>query len=236
MKNENQSILQELINYSNSVAKETRFCDYNDYIKAQTEEGLSHEINKSKWADGQKKCIDYYFKDLDRRIAILDICCGDGVGLERLRDLGFINITGVEIADSKIKNAKKHGKVFKMDVCSGPFNFDDKFDVIYSSHTLEHVLNPEYTIKQILNFLKDDGFFILVLPYPDIKSVSTENKHNFRVHCGSIPLGLHINDKAKTTLNRISEMGLKVIECEFKDYRESEIHLVIKKDKINTNG
>jgi 2-polyprenyl-3-methyl-5-hydroxy-6-metoxy-1,4-benzoquinol methylase len=222
-------IRQELIDFSNKRST-NKFINYDDYIKYQTKNVLSFEKNNDTWTNGQRICIDQKFSDIDRSVRILDICCGDGRGLQKLIEMGFKNITGVEISDEKIAIAKEiHNSILKRDVCSGPFDLGEKYDVIYSSHTIEHLLNPEYSIKNILNYLKDDGVFFLILPYPDFQAADETNDHNFKIHCGVMALGLHINDAGKTVSNIITKMGFRVIEINFYNYRESEIHLKIKK-------
>jgi 2-polyprenyl-3-methyl-5-hydroxy-6-metoxy-1,4-benzoquinol methylase len=225
------SIKQELIDFSNKRPGNNKFIDYADYVNYQIgPSGLSFERDHPRWSNGQRICIEQKFSDLDRSLRVLDICCGDGVGLEKLLQMGFKNITGVEIADQKIEIAKNiHNNVLKRDICCGPFDLGEKYDVIYSSHTIEHLLNPEFSIKNILSYLKDDGIFFLVLPYPEFQGGDPTNDHNFKAHCGVIPLGLHINDEGKTTSDIITKMGFKVIEVNFYNYRENEIHLKIKK-------
>lgn len=222
---------QSLINFSNKRSNNL-FLDYDDYINYQIKNGLSFERNSPHWSRGQQLCIKKNFHDLNRNLRILDICCGDGMGLQKFKEMGFNDVTGVEISDEKINLAKQFGySVIKQDICCGPFNFGEKYDVIYSSHTIEHVLNPEYTIKNIMNLLKDDGTFLLILPYPDIDAANPNNDHRFKIHCGVIPLGLHINDNGKTTTDIINKMGFNIINVEFNNYREPEIHLKIKKNK-----
>lgn len=224
-----ENIQQTLINFFNERTT-NKFIDYNDYIKYQTKNGLSFEKDNVHWTKGQHICIENKFKNIDRNVKILDLCSGDGRGLQKFRDLGFKNVTGVEVSDDKIKFAESFGyKIIKKDICSGPFDFNDKFDIIYSSHTLEHVLNPEYTLKNVMNSLNDDGKMFLILPYPDFDAGKPENDHNFKVHCGVIPLGLHINDNGQTTCNIIKNLGYKIEKVEFHSFREPEIHLTINK-------
>jgi 2-polyprenyl-3-methyl-5-hydroxy-6-metoxy-1,4-benzoquinol methylase len=224
-----ESIQQHLIDFSNQRS-ENKFKNYEDYINYQTKQGLSFEKDNVSWTEGQKKCINDHFKNTNRESKILDVCCGDGRGLQQFKDMGFINITGVEISDEKIHFAKEINKtIIKRDICCGPFDFGENYDVIYSSHTIEHVLHPEYTIKNLMNLLKDDGKCIIILPYPDIEASNPYNDSRFKIHCGVIPLGLHINDNGKTTIDIITNMGFKVINVNFNQYREPEIHLTIVK-------
>lgn len=207
-----------------------KFENYDDYINWQIKTGRSFEKDNNKWMNGQRKCVEHNFDTMDRNSKILDICCGDGQGLKKFKEMGFKHVYGVEVCKDKINFAKQYGyTIYDCDICSGPFDIGDNYDCIYSSHTIEHVLNPEYTIRNIMTKLKNDGKFILILPYPDYAAGNTTNEHNFKVHCGVIPLGLHINDKGTTLINKIQQMGYKVVDYKFESYREPEIQLIITK-------
>jgi len=224
-----EDIKQQLVEYFNQRTNNV-FIDYDNYIYYQTRQGLSFEKDNYQWKNGQQLCVEKKFSNLDRNLKILDICCGDGRGLQKFKELGFNNVTGVEISDEKINFAKTMGyNIIKRDICCGPFDFGENYDIIYSSHTIEHVLNPEYTIKNIMNLLKENGTFFLVLPYPDTTAADPNNDHRFKIHCGVVPLGLHIADNGLTTVNIINDMGFKVVNVEFDNIREPEIHLTIKK-------
>ena len=222
-------IKQDLVEFFNKKTTNC-FINYDDYVKYQTKNGLSFEMDVQHWTNGQHICVQKKFSNLDKNLRILDICCGDGRGLQKFRELGFKDVTGVEISDDKIQHASKFNyKIIKRDICCGPFDFGDKYDIIYSSHTIEHLLNPLYSIKNIMESLKDDGTFYLILPYPDIDASDPKNDHRFKIHCGVMPLGLHINDDGKTTCDIIKNLGFNVINLEFDNFREPEIHLTIKK-------
>ncbi len=225
-----EKIKENLIKKSNERCVNgisNKFKDYNDYIYYQTIQGLSFESDNLHWANGQKQCIEKNFCSLDRKLKILDVCCGDGAGLSKLKEMGFKNVLGIEICDKKIEIAKKFYKIKKMDICCGPFDFDTKFDVIYSSHTIEHVLDPLYTISNLMKYLNTNGKFIMILPYPELIGGNPNNDHNYKIHCGVIPLGLNIKDEGKTICNIINNLGFRVSNIEFHDYREPEIHLII---------
>jgi len=223
----------ELIEFSNK-RKWTKnpFKDYDDYIDYQINKGLSFESKNTGWREGQESCIKEYFKDEDRNLKILDVCCGDGAGLNYFKGMGFKNVVGVEISDQKIEKAKHSGfKVIKKDICCEPFENNEKYDIILSSHTLEHLLNPLYTLQNLGNILEEGGYIILVLPYPDKGGADPRNDHRFKVHCGVIPLGLHYSDKGKTATQLIYEAGFDIISTKFGSQRESEIHFVLNKRK-----
>lgn len=219
-----------LVLKSNKRDKNNIFKNYDDYVYWQCVPGLSFEKDNEKWTNGQIRCIEDKFKNLNRDLKILDICCGDGRGLKKLKQMGFKNITGVEISDEKIKIAKSFANVIKIDICCFDNNLPDVYDVIYSSHTIEHVLDPIYTINKIKKHLKPDGIMFLILPYPDYQAADPNlmGGHNFKVHCGVMPLGLHLADKGETVCNIIKNIGFEIIKCDFSIYREPEIHLTLK--------
>lgn len=65
-----------------------------------------------------------------------------------------VNWTGVDLIGDKGIKADAH-----------ELPFDDKqFDVIFSSHTIEHTLSPLICFLEIYRTLKDDGDFILGVP------------------------------------------------------------------------
>ncbi|HEX8546723.1 MAG TPA: class I SAM-dependent methyltransferase [Cytophagaceae bacterium] len=56
------------------------------------------------------------------------------------------------------ENVKKHCSLFE------EFKTDIKFDTIVMSHVLEHISEPVSVLKQIREWLKDDGVFLVAVP------------------------------------------------------------------------
>lgn len=225
---------QELINFANQRNGDLgpKFSSYDDYINWQTINGCSFESLNEHWLLGQKNYLLNNFKFLDKNLFIADMCCGDGVGLEFFKELGFKNVVGFEVADNKIEIAKSHGyRIIKQDICSDEFDneFFEMFDILYSSHTMEHVLNPEYSIKNMLKTLKPGGLFYLVVPYPNGICSDINHEHGYMVHCGTMPLGLHIYDDANTTQKILENLNLEVISKRFDSFREQEVWFILKK-------
>ncbi len=96
---------------------------------------------------------------------ILDVGCATGV-IGRLLD-NSKNIYGIEFDPILLKKAKKHcEKVFQIDLNS----FDNStieekdFDMIFFGDVLEHLVDPEDVMKQILPLAKDNAYIIVSLP------------------------------------------------------------------------
>jgi len=109
-----------------------------------------HYILKSKIA------IKKYFKNIPKDIEILDFGCGLGYNTYL-----FPNSTGFDISEFSLDFCKQKGKkiIKSLDEVN-----DGTFDVVFSSHTLEHVETPFETLKLLYKKLRPDGILILVLP------------------------------------------------------------------------
>ncbi|EKQ52025.1 MAG: methylase involved in ubiquinone/menaquinone biosynthesis [Methanobacterium sp. Maddingley MBC34] len=95
---------------------------------------------------------------------ILDIGCGDGKGLLKLKEEGW-ETYGVEISDLAAKYVReKYGlNVFTGIVEDAGFE-DEFFDAIILSHVIEHLSDPKTTLTEVNRILKNDGMFTISLP------------------------------------------------------------------------
>ncbi len=103
---------------------------------------------------------------------ILEVGCGEGGNLEPFLDKGC-NVTGVDILEPKIKNAKKFFtdhkykhklKLIASDIYDPPPALDKKFDLIIMRDVLEHIHDQDKFMNYIKKFLKPGGHFFLGFP------------------------------------------------------------------------
>lgn len=98
---------------------------------------------------------------------ILDIGCSTGFYLAKLKELGWETF-GIEINSEAAKWGKEK---LKLNIFCGSLesaNFpSDYFDVVTMWHTLEHVYNPDHTLKEIYRILKKNGTIIIGVPNVD---------------------------------------------------------------------
>lgn len=202
--------------------------DYQTYIKTQTEIALSHEEDKGKWSEGQRIFVRKIIKDIKNTDLILDCACGDGVGLEELRSLGF-TAKGVDLAEPKLDRAKnKNLDVVKSDIHDLSIFSDDQFDVIICSHTLEHAYDPGKVIDNFRRILKTDGLLFVVLPFPDLSD-------NGDIHICKDILGTSDSQNGVGKIqNFFNQKGFEIFEKCFDNFREPEIWLSMR--KITTGG
>jgi ubiquinone/menaquinone biosynthesis C-methylase UbiE len=89
---------------------------------------------------------------------ILDVGCGAAYQCAVLRDRGY-NVTCVDIVD----NATYTYLDRLCDCCHLPFE-DNSFDIIYSSHLLEHIKDKNQALREMVRVLSPDGFIHVIVP------------------------------------------------------------------------
>ena len=101
-----------------------------------------------------------------KNISFLDIGSGEGKALAEGFKRGW-NVTGIDIVDNRIDNAKIEGINF----VTGNFleyKFENnQFDFIYIDSVLEHVLNPKNYLLKIKQILKPGGIIYIGVPNED---------------------------------------------------------------------
>ena len=83
---------------------------------------------------------------------VLDLGCGDGEFLERLRDQRQVRGTGLEIDQAKITTAIARGlNIVEQDMDAGLTNFPDQsFDTVLMAHALQAVHFPDRVLDEML--------------------------------------------------------------------------------------
>ncbi len=192
-----------------------------DYWKSQNIEYMSHESQHEKWSEGQRRFIKLNFQYLKRSSRVIDIACGDGIGLSCLRQMGFCNVFGIDSNPIKVTEARRHGEAIVGDMHNLSFIGDQSIDVILCSHSLEHVYDPIKVLHEFKRILAANGILFLVLPYPDFGSL------NDRAHLAKYLLGLHKFDHGRHLRKLLKSSGYRVIKTRFDTYREDEIWLTV---------
>lgn len=125
------------------------------------------------WADGWVRFLDRY----------VDIKKGDGRKLHELgsslgyfskifKDRGF-DVSGSDISSFIVGKAGKIQndiKFFKFDVEKD--KTDKKYDFIVAFEVLEHLKNPEKSLKNIKQMLNKGGIFVFSTPFPTKRSLA----------------------------------------------------------------
>lgn len=92
---------------------------------------------------------------------VLDYGCSWGYGVHQLKEAGF-RAVGFEISKPRVEYGKRVLKVdLTSDVSALPSN---SFDLVYSSHVLEHIPDPKASFLHFQRLLKPSGKLLLYVP------------------------------------------------------------------------
>ena len=157
------------------------------------------------------------------KMKILEIGCGDGACLSYLRVKGFKHLFGNEMNKVRVENAKKIKNIKIFD--GGYENIPNlKFDIIYSNHVIEHILDLNDFFNKLIKISHDKTIIIFNLPNQSFENVF--NKIFFIGHIHSF------NHKSILYLSKKFKFNVKFL----KPIRPDELCLVISKNKEMLNS
>ena len=141
---------KELETFYQSVYKKGEKKHFTPFVtKGTTSTEANEVINEIRW----------------RNKTVLDVGCGTGNFANQVAKNGAKKVLGIDYAEEAIKIAKKahthpNLEFRKMDVK----NIKEKFDIIVSIGTLEHMDNPYQILKKFKNQLNNNGKIIITSP------------------------------------------------------------------------
>lgn len=195
---------------------------YATYLKMQTAGPVEKPDH---YHNAERIAIDELFQEIPKGARILDLGCAIGLGMKYLESLGYENVYGIDLDSRKVRFAAEKAGIQKImlgDIADFDFADMEPFDVIYSSHCLEHAYDIEKTIQRVKAITTDDAQFFVILPYP--------NPNPSPAHWSTPVIGLDINDGAVSVENWFGSRGFIVTNLKFDYYREPEIWLVMEKE------
>lgn len=95
--------------------------------------------------------------------SILDVGCGKGILLHKMKESGFENVLGIDPFIDDTISYPNGLKIFKKD-----FNeLKDKFDFIMFNHSFEHMEKPLEVMRHANKLLNNDKYLLLRIPVSD---------------------------------------------------------------------
>jgi 2-polyprenyl-3-methyl-5-hydroxy-6-metoxy-1,4-benzoquinol methylase len=180
---------------------------YKGYMEQATHE-IRDELVKAKMdqviqGDLFKKVIRH-----NKGGTLLEIGCAEGIFLKALEQRGY-RVCGVEISDWASGFARNilglQVQTGSLESCTLP---PGSFDIIYMGDVLEHLYDPQTTLKKVASLLTSEGVFIANTP--NIHSLSFHLLHSkWRVIAPERHLYYFSPDSARRMLEKA---GLKVLD------------------------
>jgi SAM-dependent methyltransferase len=106
---------------------------------------------------------------VDIKDSILDVGCGKGILLHKMKESGFFNVLGIDPFIDDTISYPNGLKIIKK-------NFDElvgQFDFIMFNHSFEHMEKPVEVMKQSNRLLNKNKFLLLRIPVSDSYSYKT---------------------------------------------------------------
>lgn len=95
---------------------------------------------------------------------VLDVGCGNGEFLTRIRSLGAATLEGVDFSDKAAKLAEEKGiRVFRGLFLDFPVS-EARYDAIFMNNYIEHVLYPHKELAKAMKLLKEGGVLFGEVP------------------------------------------------------------------------
>jgi len=98
---------------------------------------------------------------LPRSTPVLDVGCGSGAWLARLKQLGFTDLTGV---DAGTRPSLDGVTFIQADLDEGPLPVSRTFRLVTMIEVIEHLANPGLAFAHLAAHLSDGGFALVTSP------------------------------------------------------------------------
>lgn len=122
-----------------------------------------------KYSSNDDLYIDLYLNTITKYIckedSFVDVGCGDGSMLLRLKELGYEKLTGIDTSSVTIDELNNKGikgivsSIFDLDE-----HFSDRFSVVISTGVAEHIYDLKNYTLNLIRLMKDDGKLIIIVP------------------------------------------------------------------------
>lgn len=102
--------------------------------------------------------------EVSQDASILDIGCGTGAWLERLAELNYSALYGIDINMEQFQSNRAKGFQLNLDCDEIPGFGVDRFDLITAIELVEHLENPGRLFRHISNLLAPSGYALVTTP------------------------------------------------------------------------
>lgn len=126
---------------------------------------------------------------------ILDIGCGAGHLLGKLRRAGFRDLTGIDIYIKRELINKNWISIYKKEI----FEVNEKYDIIIFNHSFEHMSEPLKVLHKASKILNDKGELLIRIP-----TVTSEAWKRYGVNWVGIDAPRHLFIHSLKSINMLA--------------------------------
>ena len=188
--------------------------DRETFIRDQTKRWFTMEHEYAGVAIGLRALVDEWIvPQFGPDTKILDVPCGDGVLLKELQARGYRDLTGKELSEKKIAEARKLG----IEILREDFHnlSNGLYDLVFCTHGLEHAFEPAEVMDGLLRSMSRNAHLVITVPYPETSGSDA--------HLAAHEIGIDQKDQGATFIAWVKSFGLRCINTKFADQREAEI-------------
>lgn len=100
--------------------------------------------------------------------SVLELGSGHGWFVHLMRENGY-SVDGIEISEERRAAAKERwgiilGDINLLDDSARDDSLIDRYDVIWMSHVLEHIIDPVFFLKRAARYLRNNGRIVVTVP------------------------------------------------------------------------
>lgn len=185
----------EIINYIPVLIKSQthqKSFDYLEHYKLDAELFDYHEQRTGGTLHDERRVFEYILNYIKREaISVLDVGCGNarlaGEMLQRGNRVCSLDISLTNTSKAmELYPSDRHSAVIA-DALSLPFA-DSSFDCIVCSEVIEHTVDPDKIVEELVRCVKPNGQVILTTPYKE------KLKYYLCIHCNKqTPVNAHLH-------------------------------------------
>ncbi len=135
-----------------------------DYDAATLANSYVYRIERSQFVEWITKTLRDAGRN-PRELSVLEAGCGTGGVIELLSQAGFGHLTGIDLAEGMLLEARKRRlpqACWARALIEDPPFRDEVFDVILACFTLHHLYDPQVFFRLVDRTLRPDGWFFVL--------------------------------------------------------------------------
>jgi 2-polyprenyl-3-methyl-5-hydroxy-6-metoxy-1,4-benzoquinol methylase len=182
---------------------------YNNYVSTgQAGEKISQHTGLNMGNSAYYSSLINKHLPSNKDISILDLACGHGALILRLKQLGYSKVVGVDISPEQVNLAHNLGltEVKCQDIMAFLSDKTEAFDVIFLMDILEHLTKQELfdCLDNVMKSLTTNGMLVIHVP-------NAEGIFGMRIRYGDLT---HENCFTPQSISQaLTACGMRNIEC-----------------------